>query len=105
MSNILMANLLEGVALMIDMVLEGCFWIIVASAIVSWVNADPWNPIVRTLRTITQPVYSRVRKTMPFLSGKGIDFTPMVLIMAIYFLDAFLVRSMRNYAFMLKNNL
>ena len=65
--------------------------ILVGRAIISWVNPDPYNPIVRFLHAATEPVLVRVRRFLP-LYGGGIDFTPMVLIFAIYFLLEFLKR-------------
>jgi len=58
----------------------------------SWVNPDPYNPIVRFLNSITEPVLYRVRQLIP-MSGVGIDFSPIIVILAIIFLQSFLVNS------------
>jgi YggT family protein len=64
-------------------------YIVVARAILSWVNPDPYNPIVRFLYGATEPVLQRIRRILPLQAG-GIDFTPMVLIFALFFVSNFL---------------
>jgi YggT family protein len=68
-------------------------WIIVARAILSWVNPDPYNPIVRFLYGATEPVLLTIRRRLPINFG-GIDFSPMIVILAIVFLDNFLVNTL-----------
>jgi YggT family protein len=72
-------------------------WIIIGRAIISWVNADPYNPIVRFLYEATEPLLSRIRSFLPLSMG-GIDFSPMILIMVIMFLQSFLVPTMKQIA-------
>lgn len=72
------------------MVLNGYMWLIVARAVLSWVNPDPYNPIVRFIHNVTEPVLYRLRSRLPLYFG-GIDFTPMVLILAIIFLTSWIV--------------
>ena len=67
-------------------------WIIIIRALLSWVNPDPYNPIVQILNSITEPVLYRVRQLIP-MSGVGIDFSPIIVILAIIFLQSFLVNS------------
>ncbi len=69
-------------------------WIIIISAVLSWVNPDPYNSIVRTLRALTEPVLWRVRRLLPFVYINGIDLSPVVVILALQFLDIVLVRSL-----------
>ncbi len=57
--------------------------IVLAACVISWVNPDPYNPIVRTLKTLTEPVLWRIRKLLPFTYMNGIDFSPLVLLLAI----------------------
>lgn len=63
-------------------------WIIIISALLSWVQPDPYNPIIRMLYNLTEPAYSLVRKIMPTVIG-GIDLTPIVLIFVLQFLEIF----------------
>jgi YggT family protein len=72
-------------------------WIIIARAVISWVNPDPYNPIVRFLYNITDPVLLAIRRRLP-LSFGGIDFSPIVVILVIIFLQRFLVASLHDLA-------
>lgn len=74
---------------MIVSIMEIYAWIVVARAVISWVNPDPYNPIVRFLYNATEPVLQRIRRVLP-LQFSGIDFTPMLLIFALFFLSTFL---------------
>ncbi len=80
-----------AVAKVLSLALNLYMWIVIISALLSWVNPDPYNVIVRTLRNLTDPVFWRVRRWMPFLNVGGIDLTPIVVILAIVFLETFLV--------------
>lgn len=90
-------NFLIAAARIIDIVLTAYMWIIIIRAILSWVNPDPYNPIVRVLYQITEPVMTRVRAWIP-LRGMGIDFSPLIILLAIVFLQSFLVPSLIQLA-------
>jgi YggT family protein len=90
-------NLILALANLLHLVLQAYFWIIIARAVLSWVNPDPFNPIVRFLYRVTEPVLRPIRHRLPTFS-MGIDLSPMVVILAIYFLDTFLVYSLRDLA-------
>jgi YggT family protein len=92
------SNLLMAVAQILDTLLTLYFWLIIISAVLSWVNPDPYNPIVRILRSVTDPVLYRVRRWLPFTYFSGIDFSPLVVLLAIRFIQAFLVRSLYQLA-------
>ncbi|HFQ80258.1 MAG TPA: YggT family protein [Desulfobacterales bacterium] len=91
------ANFLNAVATLVDFVLSAYMWVVIGRAVISWVNADPYNPIVRFLYDITEPVLARIRRFLP-VAGGGIDFSPMVLILAIIFLQSFLVPTLHRLA-------
>lgn len=93
----ILANLLEAVAAVLGVLLSAYMWIIIARAVISWVNPDPYNPIVRFLYSVTEPVLYRVRRAVPIYAG-GIDFSPILVFVAIYFLELFLVRSLYDLA-------
>ena len=93
----ILANLLEAVAAVLGVLLSAYMWIIIARAVISWVNPDPYNPIVRFLYSVTEPVLYRVRRAIPIYAG-GIDFSPILVFVAIYFLELFLVRSLYDVA-------
>ncbi|MBM9605060.1 YggT family protein [Desulfopila inferna] len=90
-------NFLMAIAQLIDFVLTAYVWIIIGRAIISWVNADPYNPIVRFLYEATEPLLGRIRRVLPISVG-GIDFSPLILIMAIMFLQSFLVPTLKQLA-------
>jgi len=90
-------NLLVALATILHWVLSGYMWVVVIASLLSWVNPDPYNPVVRTLRSLTEPVLWRVRRHLPLFAG-GIDFSPMVVIGAIWFLDLFVVRTLLDLA-------
>jgi YggT family protein len=89
--------LLDRVAMLLHLVLQIYIWILVARAIISWVNPDPSNPIVRFLHRATEPVLRPVRNVLP-LQGLGLDLSPLVVLLAIYVLDMVLVDSLREIA-------
>lgn len=86
-------NFLAAVASVLSMLLSAYMWIIVIRALISWVNPDPYNPIVRFLHSATDPLLYRVRRLIPLNFG-GIDFSPILVIAAIVFLQTFLVQSL-----------
>ena len=92
-----MNNLFGALATVINMVLELYMYIVIGSAVISWVNPDPNNPIVRFLRSATEPVFKKVRQYIPAVMG-GIDFTPIIIILAIIFLREFLVGVLSDLA-------
>jgi len=90
-------NFMMAIAQLIDFLLTAYMWVIIGRAVISWVNADPHNPIVRFLYEATEPLLSRIRRLIPMSMG-GIDFSPMILIMAIMFLQSFLVPTLKQMA-------
>lgn len=96
-----LGNLIEGVAKVLDMVLTIYIWIIVIRALISWVNPDPYNPIVQFLYRATEPVLRPIRRWLPF-RNIGIDFSPVIVIAVIIFLQTFVVQSLIQLAFRLK---
>ncbi len=89
--------LIEAVAMVIEMILNIYMLIVIAQVILSWVNPDPYNPIVRFIHNVTDPLLSRIRKTIPVVYG-GIDFSPFIVLVAIVFLRNFLVKSLYGLA-------
>jgi YggT family protein len=94
---IFFSNFLIAAAVVINWVLKVYMWIIIARAILSWVSPDPYNPIVRFIHNVTEPVLYQVRKRMPIKMG-GIDFSPIIVILAIVFLQVFVVQSLIDWA-------
>jgi YggT family protein len=94
---LILANLFEAVAVVLDFGLTIYMWIIIAGAVLSWVNPDPYNPIVRFINTATEPVLYQIRKRLPVVFG-GIDISPIIVLMAIIFLQTFVVNTLRGLA-------
>jgi YggT family protein len=90
-------NFLGALAQLLDMVLWAYLWILIIRALISWVNPDPWNPIVQFLHRATEPVLAPIRRRLPTWRT-GIDLSPLVAILAIYFLQWFVVATIRDVA-------
>ena len=95
---IVLANTLSAVALVFGSLLSLYFWIVIISALLTWVRPDPYNPIVRALRTMTEPVFFRVRKWLPFTYSSGMDFSPVVVLLVIELFNRIVVASLAQYA-------
>ncbi len=91
------SNLLMAVAKILDIGLSLYMWVIIGRAVISWVNPDPYNPIVRFLNTVTEPVLYPIRRRLPISFG-GVDFSPIILILAIVFARSFLVQTLYQLA-------
>jgi YggT family protein len=90
-------NLISALAGVLDIILTIYMWIVIISALITWVNPDPYNPIVRFLYSVTEPAFSFVRRKLP-LPPMGIDVSPIVVLLAIVFLQQFLVRTLQQIA-------
>ena len=90
-------NFLLALARLLEIAITAYIWIIIARALLSWVSPDPYNPIVRFLYRVTEPVLRPIRYRLPTLS-MGLDLSPLVLILALTFLDGFLVSTLRDLA-------
>ena len=91
------SNFLIAIARLLDIGLSLYMYIIIVRAIISWVNPDPYNPIVRFLNSVTEPVLFRIRRRLPLFFG-GIDFSPIIVILAIIFIQSFVVQSLVQMA-------
>lgn len=90
-------NFVMAVAQLLDFILTIYTWIVLGRVIVSWVQADPYNPIVRFLYEVTEPVLGRIRRVIPLSMG-GIDFSPMILVLIIIFVQSFLITTLKQLA-------
>jgi YggT family protein len=97
----IIANFVAAVAQVLDYLLWAYVWILFGRVVVSWVNADPYNPIVRFLYNATEPVLMRIRRILPVYAG-GFDLSPLVAWIAILFLQRFLVHSLYDLAYTLR---
>jgi YggT family protein len=88
---------LMAAAKVMDVVLLFFMWIVIARAVLSWVNPDPYNPIVRFIHNVTEPVLYPIRSKLPVNYG-GIDFSPIIVFLGVIFLRTFLVNSLIRMA-------
>ena len=94
---IILSNFLTAIAKVVDIVLSIFMWVVIARAVLSWVSPDPYNPIVRFIHKVTEPVLYQIRKRIPVNFG-GIDFSPIIVFLAIIFLQRFAVQSLYELA-------
>lgn len=95
---IFFANTLSAVAYVVGGLLNVYFWIVIVAALISWIRPDPYNVIVRTLRSLTEPVFYRVRKWLPFTYAGGMDFSPIIVLVAIELINRIVIKSMLQWA-------
>jgi YggT family protein len=93
----IVANFLTAVAKVLDIALVIYMWIVIARAVLSWVSPDPYNPIVRFIHNVTEPVLYQIRHRLPVVLG-GIDLSPILVFLAILFLRQFVVNSLYTLA-------
>jgi len=92
----LAGNVLQGLATVADYVLWLYMWVIIARALISWVNPDPGNPIVQFLERATEPVLSPIRRRLGW--RMGVDVSPIIAILVIIFLQVAVVQSLKDVA-------
>ena len=93
----ILGNFFEAVAVVLDYALSIFMWIIIARAVLSWVNPDPNNNIVRFINNITDPVLYQIRKNIPVNFG-GLDISPIIAMLGIIFAQTFVVGSLHRLA-------
>ncbi len=99
MGLVIVRQITVATATILDQLLTVYFWIVLISVVLSWVRADPRSPIVRFFYAVTEPVLYQIRRRLPFVVAGGIDFSPLVLVLAIQFAKIVLVRSLYELAF------
>jgi len=86
----------QALAGLLDMVLTLVMFVVIARAVLSWVSPDPHNPIVRIINQISEPILFPIRRNVPYLGG--MDLSPIIALMVIFFLQTFLVQSLQHWA-------
>ena len=99
MGTVVLSNLIRAIAEVLSSLLTIYLWIVIIAALLTWVNPDPRNPIVRFLYSVTEPLFQQVRRRLPFVYAASIDFSPLVVILAILFLQIAVVQTLRELAF------
>ncbi len=91
-------NFFTALTNILHWVLNFYFWVVIVACIISWVQPDPYNPIVRTLRGLTEPVFSAIRKWLPFCYINGLDLSPIIALLLISFTRDFLITTLIDIA-------
>ena len=93
----LFSNFLIACAKVLDWVLVVYMWIVIARVVLSWVSPDPYNPIVRFITNVTEPILSQIRRRLPVSFG-GLDLSPIIVFLVIMFLRAFVVETLFDFS-------
>ncbi len=93
-----MGRFVLAIAQVLDWILTAYMWIVIISALLSWVRPDPYNPIVRFLYAVTEPVLNRIRRWMPFVMMGGFDLSPIVVILGVMVLKTVVVGNLYDLA-------
>ncbi len=92
-----LSNIIVSVADVSDAIIKVYSFFVIVGALLSWFSPDPHNPVVRTLRMLTEPVFYRVRKWMPFVYMRGLDLSPVVVLLILQLFSGIVVRSVRMF--------
>ena len=93
----ILSTLFTAIANILNIIVTVYTWIIIAAALVSWVRPDPSSPIVQLLYRLTEPVYSFIRRYIK-TEFNGIDFAPLIVLLALQLIDQFLIRLLFVFA-------
>ncbi len=94
-----LGNLFIALANIVNIILTMMYWLILIRALISWVNPDPFNPIVQFLNKTTEPILTPIRRLLPMTA---IDFSPIIAFLLIIFLRSFLVGTIFEFGLKLK---
>ena len=92
----IIGNLIEAVAFILNTALTIYMYIIIAAAVITWVNPDPYNPIVKFLYAATEPILRPIRRRLGM--SIGIDISPIIVIFGIWFVKSFFVKTLFDLA-------
>lgn len=98
----ILANFVTAVAHILDVLLNIVYWLVIIRALISWVNPDPGNVIVQFLYKITEPILEPIRRRLPLNFRFGLDISPIIVILTIMFLRAFLIKSLFDLSIWIK---
>ncbi|MBU1006194.1 MAG: YggT family protein [Candidatus Omnitrophica bacterium] len=97
-----LSNLFTAVANLLSALLTILYWLLLIRALISWVNPDPYNPMVQFLYKTTEPILYPIRKMIPMTFSSGLDISPIVAFLALIFLRSFLVKTLLDISFKLR---
>lgn len=90
-----MEHFINGFAFVLNLVFNIVQLLVIASVIISWVNADPYNPLVRTINSVTEPMYRPLRQFTNRIPG-NLDWAPLAVILIVVFLQMSLIPWMKE---------
>jgi len=93
----MLQEMIMTIAELVNLLFQLYVYILIGRVLISWVNPDPYNPIVRFLRNATDPLLNRMHRLVPLVFG-GFDFAPVVLLLLLSFLQRLIVRVLIVYA-------
>ena len=99
---ILLSNIVTGFASLIGTLCSLYMWLFIINVVFSWIQPSPYNPVVSFIRSMTEPVLYKIRKTLPFVFGMGIDFSPLVAILLLQLFNSVVVQTVYEYGLRLK---
>ena len=99
---IILGNLLKAIAMILSQLLRIYSLVIMIGVLISWVSPDPFNPVVRFLRSATEPIFAWIRKHLPFAVVGMIDLSPIIALVVIQLLQMVVVQSLFDYAYRLR---
>jgi YggT family protein len=94
---IVISTLIMAIANILNMIIGLYIWIVIISALITWVRPDPYNPIVQILYKLTEPVYALLRRYIP-TNIQGFDIAPLILILGLQFFQMFFVQLLFKFA-------
>lgn len=95
----ILGYLVMAIAKMLDLLIDVYTFVVLIAVILSWVRPDPYNPIVRLIRQLTEPVFNRVRRFMPdAILRVGLDLSPLVILLLLIFLRTFAIGLLSDLA-------
>jgi YggT family protein len=97
----IIGNLLFSVARVLDILITLLYWVIIIRALISWVNPDPFNPIVQFLQRATEPILNPIRKVFR-MQLWAFDISPIIAILCLIFIQSFFVQTLTDLALRLK---
>jgi YggT family protein len=90
----ILANILSAIVYVLDTLLWIYMIIVFVACLISWFKPDPYNPIVRLLYNLTEPAFWRIRKWFPFVYVRGIDLSPLVLLILLRVIQMAVIKSL-----------
>jgi len=100
---LLLTRLMSGVAWVLYQILGFMMLVVIGRVIISWVNADPYNPLVRAINSLSEPPTRLIKRFIKTEFG-GLDLSPLILLLLIGFLQHVLVANLNDYSMLIRNN-